>query len=113
MVQGIGPMQLEHPGKLLHKNVLPALQLTVSQAARDLLITRQTLHRILSGQAAITPDMATRLEKLCGIPSRFWLERQQLYELARANEANRDLLARIPSRLLPTNVLKAMGMANG
>ena len=38
----------EHPGALLRDSVLPALKLSVSQAARDLMITRQTLHRILA-----------------------------------------------------------------
>jgi addiction module HigA family antidote len=98
---------------LLRYRVLPALHLSVSQAARDLLVTRQTLHRILAGRAAITPDMAVRLEKFCGIPSRFWLARQQTHELARVSAANRDLLPHIPSRLLPTAVLESMGIADG
>ena len=103
----------EHPGALLRDSILPALHLTVSQAARDLLISRQTLHRILAGQAAITPDMAVRIEKLCGISSGFWLDRQQIYEVERVSETNRELLPRIPSRTLPSSVLKRMGIADG
>ncbi len=102
----------EHPGILLRNNVLPALHLSVSQAARDLLVTRQTLHRILAGQAAISPDMAVRLEKFCGISSRFWLDCQQSHELERVSEANKDVLPRIPSRRLPESVLKSMGIAD-
>lgn len=112
MVRDRGRIRVERPGILL-ENVFPALHLTISQAARQLLITRQTLHRIMSGQAAITPDMAIRLEKLCGIPSRFWLERQQLHDLEKAIEANRELLARIPSHSLPTKVLRSMGITDG
>ena len=59
----------EHPGMLLRNHVLPGLGLSVSQAARDLGIARQTLHRILAGDAAITPEMAARLERLCGVPA--------------------------------------------
>jgi addiction module HigA family antidote len=110
---GRNPEAAEHPGALLRNSVLPALHLSVSQAARDLLVTRQTLHRILAGQAAITPDMAVRLEKFCGISSRFWLNRQQIHELARVSGTNRELLSRIPSHLLPTGVLKSMGIADG
>lgn len=99
-----------HPGGLLRDCVLPALDLSVSQAARDLQIARQSLHRILAGQAAITPDMAVRLEKLCGIPSPFWLRRQQSYELARVRQLNRQLLPLIPSRKLPANVLDLIGV---
>jgi addiction module HigA family antidote len=50
-----------HPGFLLRYQVLPGLDLSVSQAARELRIARQTLHRVLAGTAAITPEMAARL----------------------------------------------------
>lgn len=101
-----------HPGGLLRDWVLPALDLSVSQAARDLQITRQSLHRILAGQAAITPDMAVRLERLCGVPSQFWLSRQQLHELGRVRESNRELLPLIPSHKLPADVLDLIGARN-
>jgi ActR/RegA family two-component response regulator len=39
-----------HPGEILREDVLPALRLSVSEAARQLRVTRQTLHRILSGR---------------------------------------------------------------
>ena len=101
--QGTAPRitNAEHPGVLLREHVLPALGLSVSQAARDLGITRQTLHRILAGSAAITPAMAARLERLCGVPSRFWLDRQQEQELRRVTVEIADVLARIPGHALP------------
>jgi hypothetical protein len=43
-----------HPGELLREDVLPALGLSVSEAARQLGVTRQTLHRILAGTHGIT-----------------------------------------------------------
>lgn len=102
-----------HPGGLLRDCVLPALDLSVSQAARDLQITRQSLHRILAGQAAITPDMAVRLEKLCGVCSQFWLSKQQAHELVRVRETNRQLLPLIPSHKLPSDILDLIGARNG
>jgi antitoxin HigA-1 len=89
-----------HPGTLLHKHVLPALAISVSQAARDLAIARQTLHRILAGKASITPEMAARLERFCGISSSFWLIRQHEHDLQRAAAAQVDLLTRIPAHKL-------------
>lgn len=53
-------------GILLRKRIFPALRLSVSQAARELRITRQTLHRMLAGRAAVMPSMAVRLDKDCG-----------------------------------------------
>lgn len=56
-----------HPGEILRDDVLPSLRLSVAEAARQLGVARQTLHRILSGRAAVTPEMAVRLGKFCGI----------------------------------------------
>jgi plasmid maintenance system antidote protein VapI len=53
-------MEPTHLGALLRIYVPPALNLSVGQAARDQQITRQTLHRILAGAAARTPEMAGR-----------------------------------------------------
>jgi len=102
----------DHPGLLLRRYVLPALKLSVSQAARELGIARQTLHRILGGVAAITPEMAVRLERLCGVPSDFWLDRQQHYELPRVREEIANDLARIPSHPLPREVFAHIGASD-
>jgi addiction module HigA family antidote len=99
----------EHPGVLLRDHVLPSLGLSVSQAARDLTITRQTLHRILAGDAAITPAMAARLEKLCGVPPEFWLKCQHRHDMQRVKEELAPVLTGIPSRLLPEIIVKKIG----
>ena len=52
------------PGALLRDEVLPALGVSVSQAADQMEITRQTLHRILAERSAVTAAMALRLRKL-------------------------------------------------
>jgi antitoxin HigA-1 len=93
--------------------VLPALRLSVSQAARDLGVARQTLHRILAGTAAITPEMAARLEKLCGVPSRFWPKRQQEHDLLCVEQASAAALSRIPLYPLPNDIMKQLGAGHG
>lgn len=98
-----------HPGTLIRDTILPALNMSVTRAARDLCIARQTLHRILSGEAAISQDMAVRLERLFGVPWQFWLERQHLYEIKRITFENRDLLARIPNNPLPESIMRRIG----
>ena len=99
----------EHPGVILREQVLPTLKLSVTQAARDLGIARQTLHRILAGHAAITPEMAARLEKFCGVPSRFWLDRQREHDLRRVELASATALSRIPLYPLPKKIMKQLG----
>ena len=87
-----------HPGELLREDVLPALGISVSAAARQLGVTRQTLHRIMAGAHAITPEMAVRLGKFCGNGPSLWLRMQQAYDLWRAQERLKDEVERIPTR---------------
>lgn len=74
-----------HPGETLREDVLPALGLTVTDAARQLGVTRTTLSRILNGHAGISPDMARRIEAWLG-PERggravVWLGMQMDFDL--------------------------------
>ena len=86
-----------HPGVVLRDSVLPALQLTVTAAAAELRISRQTLHRILAGDISITPQMAVRLGKFCGNGAGLWLRMQQAHDLWLAERALKAELDHIPS----------------
>jgi antitoxin HigA-1 len=86
-----------HPGVILREDVLPALGLSVSEAARQLRITRQTLHRVLASKAGISPEMAVRLGKFCGNGAGLWLRLQQSYDLWHAERRLSDELEKIPA----------------
>ena len=81
-----GPVRRQptHPGEILREDLLPALRLSVAEAARQLRVTRQTLHRILSGRSAVTPEMALRLGRFCGNGPDLWLRMQRAHDLWRA-----------------------------
>jgi antitoxin HigA-1 len=85
-----------HPGAILREDVLPALGLSVSEAARQLGVTRQTLHRIMAEKVSITPAMAARLGRFCGNGPGLWLRMQQAYDLWRAERELRSELKQIP-----------------
>ena len=85
-----------HPGVLLREEVLPALDSSVVDAARKLRVSRQTLHRILSGKMAVTPEMAVRLGKFCGNGPGLWLRMQAAYDLWHAERRMKGELRRIP-----------------
>ncbi len=72
--------------------------MSVSEAARQLRVSRQTLHRILAGTAAVTPEMAVRLGKFCGNGPGLWLRMQQAYDLWHAERQLRAELEKIPAR---------------
>jgi addiction module HigA family antidote len=86
-----------HPGSVLRETVLPALKMSVADAATHLGVTRQTLHRILSERASITPEMAIRLGKFCGNGPTLWLRMQQNFDLWQASEKLGAEVARIPT----------------
>ena len=86
-----------HPGELLREEVLPSLNLGVSGAARALGVSRQTLHAILIGKAAVTPAMALRLGKLCGNGPDLWLNLQKAHNLWRAQQEIGAQIERIPT----------------
>jgi len=86
-----------HPGVLLREDVLPALGLSVSEAARQLRISRQTLYRILAGGTSVTPEMAVRLGKFCGNGPALWLRMQQAHDLWRAEQRLAEELKKIPT----------------
>jgi addiction module HigA family antidote len=74
-----------HPGLTLRDDVLPALRLNVTQAAEQLGVSRVALSRVLNGRAAISPEMALRIEawlgKERGGDARVWLAEQGAYDM--------------------------------
>ncbi|MGE4473331.1 MAG: HigA family addiction module antitoxin [Sulfuricurvum sp.] len=56
-----------HPGEILREDVLPGLGITITQAALQLGVTRAALSRVLNGHAAISPEMALRIERWLGV----------------------------------------------
>ena len=99
---------VDHPGLLLGRDVLPGLGLSVKQAAADLGITRQTLHRILACTAAITPGMALRLERLTDISAALWVSLQAHHDLRRAETEHASEVTRIPHYGLPFALAKVI-----
>jgi antitoxin HigA-1 len=76
-----------HPGETLKNDVLPALGLTVTQAAEELGINRVTLSRVLNGKAGVSIDLALRLEAwLDGPTAESWLKGQLSYDLWQAEQ---------------------------
>ena len=84
-----------HPGAILREDVLPALEMSVTTAADRLGVSRQTLHSILRGDSAVSPEMALRLGKFCGNGAEIWTRMQAAYDLWHAERALADQLERI------------------
>lgn len=85
-----------HPGAILREDVLPDLQMSVTEAAGRLGISRQTLHKILAEKSPVTAEMALRLGKFCGHGPGLWLRMQQQVDLWDAERSLARDLAKIP-----------------
>jgi antitoxin HigA-1 len=74
-----------HPAAILREDVLPALGLSVSEAARQLGVSRVALSRVLNERAAISVELARRLEAWLGVEhggrAQTWLRMQIDYDL--------------------------------
>jgi addiction module HigA family antidote len=83
---------------LLREIVLPAMRVSIAQAAREMGISRQQLHKILSGNGRVTAEMAARLGKYCGNGPQLWLNMQNAFDLWHAQRALAGELDGIPCR---------------
>ena len=73
-----------HPGRLIKSACLEPLGLSVSEAARVLGVSRPALSSLINGQAALSAEMAIRLEKAFGSTADAWVRMQGAHDLARA-----------------------------
>lgn len=86
-----------HPGAVLREITFPSMNVNISQAAREMSVSRQSLHKILAGERAITPEMAVRLGKFCGNGPGLWLRMQVAHDLWVAERALSQQIKRIPT----------------
>ena len=73
-----------HPGEVLKELRIEPLELTITDAASALGVSRKTLSSILNGRAGISPEMAIRLSKAFGTSAESWLNQQMQYDLWQA-----------------------------
>jgi addiction module HigA family antidote len=80
-----------HPGEILRELCLEPLELSVTDAAEALGVSRKTLSSILNGRAGISPEMAIRLSKAFDTTPESWLNQQQQYDLWQAMQSGADI----------------------
>lgn len=84
-----------HPGESLREDVLPAIGMSVSELARHLGYSRGQLSTVLNGRAAISAELAYRLE-LAGLgAARQYLAEQAAYDLWQLEHREHPPIARL------------------
>jgi len=83
-----------HPGEIIRELCLEPLDISVTEAAESLGVSRKTLSSILNGRAGISPEMAIRLSIAFDTSPESWLSQQSQYDLWQAEQKRSSLNVR-------------------
>ena len=89
--QGIRMKNPAHPGGFVKSEIIEALGLTVTGAARTLGVTRPALSALLNERARLSPEMALRIEKAFGVSMDTLMRMQTSYDIARVRRREQDI----------------------
>jgi addiction module HigA family antidote len=75
-----------HPGDFIHTEIIEPTGLTVTAAAAALQVSRSALSSLLNSKAALSGDMALRIEKAFGVRMETLMRMQSSYEIAQTRK---------------------------
>jgi addiction module HigA family antidote len=87
-----------HPGEIIKEDVLEAEGISVTEASRQLGVSRVTFSRLLNGKSGISVDMALRLSLWLGTTPELWLRMQDACDLWQAGKTKRPNVKPLQSR---------------
>ena len=76
-----------HPGEIIREFCIEPLNLSVTEAANALGVTRKTLSAVLNGRSGVSPEMALRLSKVFGRTPEGWLRLQLQFDLSKTEQS--------------------------
>lgn len=84
-----------HPGGFVKHEIIEPLELSVTDAAKVLGVTRPALSALLNERAALSPEMALRIEKAFGVSMETLMRMQNSFDIARTRlKSNEIMVAR-------------------
>ena len=89
--QGVRMKNPAHPGGFVKSEIIEALDLTVTGAARTLGVTRPALSALLNERARLSPEMALRIEKAFGVSMDTLMRMQTSYDIARVRRREHNI----------------------
>ena len=75
-----------HPGDFIRTEIIEPADLTVTAAAAALQVSRPALSSLLNGKAALSGDMALRIEKAFGVKMETLMRMQSAYEIVQTRK---------------------------
>lgn len=80
-----------HPGDFIRTEVIKPAGLSVTAAAAALKVSRPTLSSLLNAKAALSGDMALRIEKAFGVKMDTLMRMQSAYEIAQTRGREKQI----------------------
>lgn len=88
---GIRLKEPVHPGGFVKHEIIEALNLSVTDAAKALGVTRAALSALLNERARLSPEMALRIEKAFGVSMDTLMRMQNSYDIAQTREREGEI----------------------
>ena len=83
-----------HPGAFIRTEIIAPVGLSVTAAANALRISRPALSNLLNGKAALSADMALRIEKAFGVRMDTLMRMQSSFDIAQARKREKTIHVR-------------------
>jgi addiction module HigA family antidote len=80
-----------HPGGFVKTEIIEPLELSVTEAAKVLGVTRPALSTFLHGHSSLSPEMALRIEKAFGVSMDTLMRMQNNYDIAQARSREGEI----------------------
>lgn len=97
--QGIRLKSPAHPGGFVRSEIIEALELSVTDAAKALGVTRPALSALVNQRAALSPEMALRIEKAFGVSMDTLMRMQNSYDIAQVRHRSGEIkVGRFPGK---------------
>ncbi|MDO9382300.1 MAG: HigA family addiction module antitoxin [Hyphomicrobiaceae bacterium] len=78
-----------HPGDYLREDILPALDMTITQLAEHLGVSRASLSELVNANRSVSLEMAQRLGQAFRNGTRFWMALQMQRDIWLAEQNSR------------------------
>lgn len=89
-----------HPGNVFLEDYMKPLNLSVTDAAHMLGVTRKTLSEFVNEKASLSPEMAIRISKATNTSAESWMNMQQKLTLWNASQNAPDNVIPFPMDMI-------------
>ncbi len=107
-MQGIRMKNPAHPGGFVKSEIIEALELSVTGAAKALGVTRAALSAVLNERARLSPEMALRIEKAFGVSMDTLMRMQNSYDIAQARTRAEEIKVALFEREIRSQASKTV-----